>query len=140
MDKEQKLFLGKMLGEIYRMERANDNVACHVRSAHIYALLNGFEHAIDRELEMIGYVSKEKLKAVMDVLDPIWADRERLEKFKGFYDIERKLSAKGVDRGDAIAILTYLKANGQFTEIIDKMDSSHSPTECRTFELSDWDV
>lgn len=140
MNTEQKLFLGKILGELYRIERANESIACPASSAQIYALLNGFEHAIDHELEMIGHISHEKLKAVMDILDPIWMDRQKLDNFKGFYDIEKELEEKGVDRVAAIAILTYLKANNQFTEVIDKMDSSDSPTECRTFELSDWDT
>jgi len=140
MDKETKLFFGKILGEIYRTQRASDDIACPASSGQIYALLNGFESAVDQEFEMMGSISKEQVKAVMDVLDPIWMDQEKLANFKGFYDIERELQSRGVDRSDAIGILTYLKANHQFTEVIDKMDTSGSPTECRRFELSDWDT
>ncbi len=75
----------------------------------------------------------------MDVLEPIWADEEKLKNFRGFYDIERELEQRGVHRSDAIAILRYLKANHQFTDVIEKMDSSHSPSECRRFELTEWD-
>lgn len=139
MDEETKLFFGKILGEIYRIQRASDDIACPASSGQIYALLNGFEDAVDRELEMMGRISKEQVKAVMDVLDPIWTDREKLENFKGFYDIQVDLENRGVDRGAAMAILTYLKANRQFVEVIDKMDSSDSPSECRTFDLSEWD-
>lgn len=139
MEKETRLLFGKILGEVYRLQRDSENVSCPASSAQVYALLHGFESAIDDELEMIGEVSKEKLQATMDVLDPIWSDREKLEKFKGFYDIEHELDSKGVSRGDAIRILKFLKANHQFTEIIDKMDTSNSPSECRRFDLSEWD-
>ena len=140
MDKETKLFFGKILGEIYRIQRASDDIACPASSGQIYALLNGFEDAVDQEFEMMGNITKEQVKTVMDVLDPIWMDQEKLAAFKGFYDIERELQSRGVDRSDAIAILTYLKANHQFVEVIDKMDTSGSPSECRRFELSEWDT
>lgn len=55
--------------------------------------------------------------------------------FKGFYDIERELQEAGVDRAQAIRILTFFQANGQFQELIAKMDTSHSPSECRTFRV-----
>lgn len=139
MDKETKLLFGKILGEIYRIQRVSDEIACPAIPGQIFALLNGFEDAVDKEIEMMGSITKEQVRAVMDVLDPIWMDREKLANFKGFYDIENELQRRGVDRVDAISILTYLKANHQFEEIIDKMNSSGSPTECRRFELSEWD-
>lgn len=76
----------------------------------------------------------------MDILDPIWSDKSKLDDFGGFYDIERELQLNGVDRPEAYRILKYLKANGQYSTVIDKMDSSGSPVECRTFELTEWDI
>lgn len=140
MKNESKLLLGKLLGELYRIQRSSSEVSCPASDGQIYALLNGFEDAVNEELESIGFVSSDKVKSVMDILEPIWIDPEKLSKFKGFYDIERDLEDRGVDRSDAIRILKYLKANHQFTEIIAKMDTSGSPSECRKFELSDWDV
>lgn len=139
MDKDTKRLLGKLLGEVFRVQRSLPNMACASSNAEIYALLNGFEGAVDQILEGMGDISEEKVQAVMDTLDPIWTDPKKLADFRGFYDIERDLEKLGVDRSDAISILTYLKANHQFTEIIDKMDSSHSPSECRRFEISEWD-
>ena len=132
------LLLGKLLAETYRLQKKAGIPT--VDDARIYALRNGFESAIDDEIERIGSVSKEQLKHVMNVLEPIWQDKAKLADFKGFYDIERELADGGVDRSDAIRILTYLSETGQFAEVIAKMDSSHSPGECRTFKLSKWEL
>jgi hypothetical protein len=140
MENESKLLLGKILGEIYRIQRSSDEVSCPASDCQIYALLHGFEDAVNQELEMIGFISSDQVRSVVDVLEPIWQDKEQLKAFKGFYDIERELQNRGVDRSAAIRILKYLKANNQFTDIIGKMDSSGSPSECRRFDLSDWDV
>lgn len=139
MDKDTKRLLGTLFGEIFRIQKAIPNLTCAASDAQIYGLRNGFESAVDEILERTGDISAKKVKAVMDVLESIWSDRERLNSFRGFYDIERELQQHGVDRGDAITILTYLKANRQFTEVIEKMDSSHSPIECRSFELTESD-
>lgn len=139
MDKESKILFGKILGEIYRLQRASDNVACSASDGQIYALLNGFESAIDDVVEQTGFIESEKIDAVIDVIDPIWIDQEKMKAFKGFYDIERELQKRGVDRADAIRVLTYLKANHQYIELIAKMDSSNSPAECRRFDISEWD-
>ncbi len=138
-ENENKIFFGKILGEIYRMQQSSKDMSCP-SDAHIYALLNGFEDAINQELMYVGKISSTEVKSVMDVLDPIWKDQEKLNNFKGYYDIEHELEAKGVDRSAAIRILKYLKANGQFTEVIARMDTTYSPTECRTFELTNWDI
>jgi len=139
MDKDTKLLLGKTLGEIFRIQRSLDDVSCSANDALIYGLLNGFEDSIEEVLEDVGYISSEKVQCVMDILEPIWSDQDKLLNFKGYYDIEPELKNNDVSRGAAIRILKYLKANNQFTEIIDKMDTSHSPTECRRFEISDWE-
>lgn len=139
MDKDTKRLFGMLLGEVFRIQRAMPDMTCAASDAQIYGLLNGFEGSIDEILERTGDISSEKVKAVMDVLEPIWADQEKLKNFRGFYDIEGELGRRGVDRSDAIAILRYLKANHQFTDVIEKMDSSGSPAECRRFELTEWD-
>jgi hypothetical protein len=132
------ILLGKLLAETYRIQRKLGIPS--VDDAKIYALLNGFESAIDDELQRIGFVSKEQETHVMDVLNPIWEDPDKLASFKGFYDIENELKAGGVDRTTAIAVLKYLNAHGQFTDVIAKMDTSGSPSECRTFNLDKWDA
>jgi len=132
------VLLGKLLAEVYRVQRKLEIPS--VDEATIYGLRNGFETVIAEELERVGFISKAHVKHVMDVLDPIWQDPAKLAAFKGFYDIERELESGGVDRSTAIAVLTYLNAHGQFTDVIAKMDTHGSPTECRTFALSKWEL
>jgi len=127
--------LGKILAETYRIQRRTPGFAVGVDDAHIYGLQNGFEHVIERELEGIGTITKREFDHVGDVLDLYDSDPAKLAAFKGFYDIEGELKAGGVDRLKAIQILTYLNANGQFDALIRKMDSDHSPSECRKFDL-----
>lgn len=131
---EMKIFLGKILGEIYRLQNGN-GVANGVGEAHVYGLLHGFEMSIDEELGRIGFISDAKFEAAADVLDEIYIDKDKLAKFKGFYDIENALKEKGVDRSEAIKIFKFFLANDQFVELIAKMNTSGSPIECKTFEL-----
>jgi len=70
-----------------------------------------------------------------NILDPIDQDETRRANFKGFYEIEKDLEAKGIDRKQAIKILRYLRSNEQYVEIIARMNSSDSPTECRKIEI-----
>ncbi len=135
---KNSVLLGKLLAEVYRLQKKADISTAD--DAHIYALKNGFESAIENEIERTGFISNAQVKHAMDVLTPYWEDKEKLDSFKGFYDIESKLAAGGVDRTDAIRIFRFLQANGQFTDVLEKMDSSGSPSECRTFEISEWDV
>ena len=139
MDTDTKLLLGKLLGEVYRIQKNNEDITCSVENAQIYGLLNGFETAIDYELEIMGHITNEQLTAVSKVLMPIFNDKEKLNEFQGFYDIEDELKSLGVDRVEAIKILTYFKAKNQFISIIEKMDSSGSPSECRKFDLYERD-
>jgi hypothetical protein len=132
------VLLGKLLAEVYRVQRKLEIPTAD--DATIYGLRNGFETVVAEELERVGFVSKAQVKHVMDVLDPIWQDPTKLAAFKGFYDIERELESGGVDRSTAIAVLTYLNAQGQFTDVIAKMDTHGSPGECRTFVLSKWEI
>jgi len=139
MEKQTKLFLGKILGEIYRIEKRNSQISCPASVGRIYGLLNGFEDAIDQELESIGYISSAQVEHTCDILDAIYTNPVKMKGFKGFYDIERLLNEVGVDRGNALQILTYLYADGRFVELIDKMNTSDSPSECKTFKISEWD-
>lgn len=135
---ETKLLLGKLLGEVYRLQN-NAGVRSDVGKAQIYGLLNGFENCIAHELEMIGFIPKEKVDAVGGVLEEYFNDDKKLESFKGYYDIEHALEDRGVDRSEAIRILTYFNAGHQFSSVIAKMDSPGSPSECRTFKLNEFE-
>ena len=60
----------------------------------------------------------------------------KLEEFTGFYEIEKKLKAVGIDRSLAVVLFTYFKANHQYSNIIKKMDCEGSPMECRTYDIN----
>lgn len=140
MDQKTKLLLGKVLGEIYRIEKRIQSPMCPADDGQVFGLVNGFETAIDQELESIGFITGEQVDAVADVLEPIFSNPEELERFNGFYDIESELESRGVDRATASVILTYFNMKGQFANVIAKMNSSGSPVECTTFEPSDFEV
>lgn len=134
MDKETKLFLGKILGEIYTLQNhINPDPA---NKATIYGLLNGIEEEIDQQFE-IRFISNNKTKHVADILEEYFNDPEKEANFQGFYDIEHALKEGGVSRSEARIILTWLNAHGHFTNIIEKMDSPRSPSECKKFDLKD---
>jgi hypothetical protein len=47
MDRMTKLFLGRILGEVYRLQRRQDPKMVPVDAATIYGLLKGFEWVVD---------------------------------------------------------------------------------------------
>jgi len=126
--------LAKILGELYRMQDrgAHD-------SAHIYGLRRGFEDSIDFELEtgLVNGISNDELDSVSRILESIWTNDAERQQFAGYYDIEKKLEHAGIDRAKAMTILRFLYANGQFTDLIRKLDSQNSPIECKRFELDE---
>ena len=141
MENEQakKILMGKILGEIYRLQRRINDMPCKRGDQQIYGLLHGIEEAIEEELNT-GWLSNEKLELVAKALDEFDLDPEKKKAFKGFYDIEYGLKAAGLSRGEIYKAVKYLKAGGQFIDLIDRMDSSGSPSECRTFLESEYDV
>lgn len=138
MEKENKILLGKLLGEIYRLQK-NTDIPVGSSAGQIYGLLNGFEGAIDEELEMIGFIPQQQVDAVGSIMDEIYVNPDKMNAFKGFYELEPEFEAAGIDRGQANKIIRYYYASNRFTELIDKMDTSGSPTESRRFTLSEWD-
>jgi hypothetical protein len=139
VEKDLKVIFGKMLGEIYRIQNRMNPKICPVQDSAIYGLLNGIEPVIDEEIEGIGFISKEQYEFATKVLSNIENDPERKKDFKGFYDIEKELSDGGISRGMAIQIFKHIKAFGGFADLFAKMNSVDSPTECKKFELYEWD-
>ncbi len=134
----EKLMFAKLLGEIYRTQKRIDPNLCTARDAEIYGLLNGFEPVIDRQLSEVGWITDDEITAVADVLQPYFDDEEKLNGLKGYYQIEFALRYAGIPREKAIAILTYFKANEQYTDVIKKLNSDASPIECKRFDIPDW--
>jgi hypothetical protein len=139
MSNQEKKLLARLLGEVYRLQKAQ-GVRVPFGDDIIYGLLRGIEEALEQAIpEDDDWLGTSKINAVRDILEPYFTDPAKLASFKGFYDIEQQLQARDVDRSDAIAILKYLNASGQYQEVIQKMNSNHSPSECRKFELDEFD-
>ena len=96
------------------------------------------EPVIDRQLSEVGWITDDEITAVADVLQPYFDDEEKLNGLKGYYQIEFALRYAGIPREKAIAILTYFKANEQYTDVIKKLNSDASPIECKRFDIPDW--
>lgn len=138
MDIKTKKLVGFFLGELYEIK-------CLLKSkpidkAKLYGLKNGFESVINDYVDEDWWVSLEDQKTVADILDPYFRDDAKLKELKGFYDIEPLLEKKGIDRLKALTIMKYFYSKGNFIEVLNKMDSSYSPQECRTFEISESDL
>lgn len=138
MDKETKLALAKILGETYRLQKRVNPEMVQVSDQTIFGLLNGFESVIESELSVTQTITEDDLNAVADILNPYHIDREK--PFNGYYDIENQLEERGIGRMKAINILTFFKANGQFEDVINRMDTAGSPGECRRFNISEREV
>jgi len=131
MDRDTKLFLGKLLGEIYQLQHRQDPKRLPVTEEQLYGLLHGFEWVVDEHLDGFGDVTTADNKVMVEVLNRYFTNPEALKKLKGFYDIEAELEAKGVDRFKAISLLRYFRIGNRFTEVLDALDTSDSPMEVR---------
>lgn len=138
MDNNQLVF-AKILGQIYRTQKRIDKNLCPVSDATIYGLINGVERVVENELDKLSHISKRDEQILVDILNEYFTDPDKLENLKGYYDIEYRLESEGIDRSTAITILTLLKDEGRFTNVIEKFNSSNSPVECKTFELDEWE-
>ncbi|WP_282035006.1 hypothetical protein [Metabacillus indicus] len=137
MEDQLKLALGKILGEIYKTQQliTGDEVPDKVT----FGLLAGIEDVIDGELMNIEMITKEDVKKVDDVLYEHFDAGEKEEAFSGYYDIEHRLSNLGVSRWKAIQIIKLFNAESRYTTLIEKMNSSNSPGECKDFRLKSYD-
>ncbi len=126
--RDTKNLLGALLAEIMELRQKMNLSSCD--KAEMFALQNGIVPIIDKHLKNYGLITQQHFNDVVWILE-----RQNVETFRGYYDIERQLKEQGINRGIAHTILTYLKATGSFVELIQKMDSEHSPDECREFNL-----
>ncbi len=127
MDKEIKIFLGKILGEVYSLQKDNQEIS----EATIYGLKNGFEFVIDEEISSNYKINNHDLEEIKKILDPIFYDSQKLKDFKGYNDIEHELEQAGIGRVKAILLFTYFSKKGAYKELIEKLDSEFSPLELR---------
>jgi hypothetical protein len=129
MDSELKLVLGKMLGEVYRVQRAQG--ICQVPDSKIFGLLNGVEEALDSEFENLSVISNSQISVVCDHLDPYFKGEKPIEEMPSFLNFRMELEQHGISHSKLIDILKYLHASGSYTEEIDRLGN---------FKLSDYDI
>lgn len=131
MDPQLKQSLGFILGEIFRLQ---SHLNMKVPSdAAIYGLTHGVEFMIDGIVRRKGdLVPSEAVRNVITVLATYEDDPER--ELVGYFDIEPRLDALGIDRTAAVRILTFLKAAGLFPGTFTRLNNENSPPECRTFD------
>jgi hypothetical protein len=122
---------GYLLGETFRMQKKLG--ICNVSDPTIFGMLNGMEDVL-REVEArIPVIPDGLVKKAADILQPYLDDPTK--PLSGYYQIEKELDAAGIDRGRAIVIFTYFKASGFYSEVIEKLNTTESPIECKTFDL-----
>jgi hypothetical protein len=141
MDLTTKLFFGKILGEIYRLQKNTEEMDCTATQGQIYGLLNGFEESIDEQIAMIGHITKEDVAKVSDILEKTWLDEAKVLYFKGYEDIEAELKEAGISKHKAYRILKYLHANKEYVDLIEMMVSDEeNEDETNKFLLDDFNL
>ena len=128
---DEKLLLGRLLGEVFSLRKAQ-GLPVRESEATVYGLLKGFESAI-KEILPEEIVTIEQEEAVGDILDPIFLDPTKLAAFKGYYDIEHDFQTAGIDRMTAVKCFRKFRLEGRFTSVIDKIEAGRtggSPVEC----------
>lgn len=131
--------LARMLGEQFRIQKKL-GMAPGATDQDIYGLLIGIDASIDEVADDRDVISRDLVDTVANTLNDIYTDAARRDAFRGYYDLESALQQRGIERDQrwkVIRIVKWLYAAGQFGELIAKMDSEHSPDECRTFDLRD---
>jgi len=140
LDRKTKLLFGRLLGEIYRLQRRQDESMVPAGPGEIYGLIQGFDWVVDQVLETFGTVTEKDLKAVADLFDHLEENPMKLKKLTGFYDIEEQLSARGINREKAMALFTYFRAGDKFAAVLDALDRGNSPGELQRLKPHDTEI
>jgi len=121
MEQSLKMFLGKVLGEVYKIQYDNDESKCSVDKAKIYGLLNGIEPVVNSIMNEIDIITQDDIKIVTNILEPIFRDINIYEKYGGFHIMLNELEKQGINKSKSLTIFTYLKSNCQFVNFFDKI-------------------
>lgn len=138
-EQKTKILFGKILGEIYVLQKMQDPEDCRVSDGVVFGLLNGFERVVDDQIKNVGFLSSEKFEAVEQYLDQFYrSDTEMtVASIHGFYQIEHEIQS--VSRDELIAILKFFKADGKFLEAILAIENGDSPVEANDLDLDEYD-
>lgn len=121
MNEKARLVAGKLLGEMYAIQR--EIGICQVSDGRIYGLINGIEEEIEEEIGGLSLLSKQKVKLVCDELDPYYQEERPMEELNKL-EVRLKVERKGVSEGEFYTILDYLKSKNMYTVEINKMNNA----------------
>lgn len=120
MEKDLKLALGKILGEVYDLERRIKN-SYSVSQQTIFGLVNGFEETIDKELTGMGMITEEDVRNASSILERYENDSFLLQSMVGFSDMEAEMGRYGIDWFTAKKIVTMLRYERKYPKVIEKL-------------------
>jgi hypothetical protein len=129
VDTELKLILGKLLGETYRIQKAQGNL--EISDSKIFGLVNGIEEAIETELDQLELISNKQMAIVMNYLDQYYNGDKELPTF---VNVRLALEQKGISHGTLIDIFKYLKAGSRYNSVIDKLGNYELPNTYSNFK------
>lgn len=137
MERDFKLFFGVILGEVYRLQKMINEDLCPAGDSTIYGLVNGIEEVIDSQIDLKRIITSEQMEKAESILGKNYLSKGKIAEFNGFFDIEEELNDLGIDRALAIRIFKYIKSQGRYSELFEKMDSAGSPKVCRGFNINE---
>ncbi|OES43852.1 hypothetical protein [Domibacillus iocasae] len=109
MDKDLTLTLGKVLGELYEIQKQQG--INKVDNGHIYGLLHGFEEALKKEFENLNFISQEKVEAVSQYFSSFIKAGTETDDLPPFDSMRSQMEKQGMDQEQFITILRYLNAS-----------------------------
>ncbi len=120
MDKDLKLALGKILGEIYRLQGRTLKMPA-VSEQTVFGLLNGFEETIDQEIGGLKMITQDEVRHVSSVLERYENDPLLLQSLVGYTAVEREMARYGIDWSTAQKIVTLLRHQRKYPKVIQKL-------------------
>jgi len=130
MENKNKFYFGRIMGELLRIEKRIDPKMVNHWDDVIFGLLHGIEPVIDEFFPEDNepyrqIITKEDYSTFCDIMNEC---RRMGDDFRGYYDVEDKYS---FERGKACIILDYFRLAGLYPDIVEKINSEHSPVEVR---------
>ncbi|WP_281976056.1 hypothetical protein [Halobacillus litoralis] len=130
MEQEQKLVLGKILGETYRLQK--EQGICQETDATIFGLLNGFEETLNAQMTNLGIITVDEVEKVADYFSTYWKGEEKLDDLPSYKTVQMSMERHGIREHKFGQILKYLYACNRFTVEIEKLG--------RNMKLSEYDI
>lgn len=118
MDKELKLALGNILGNIYLVQKEQGK--CDQSDSHIFGLLNGFEMSLNSEFENQYFVSSKNVSLVADELEP-YDNGQEIESHTCTTLRLRLEHREGISEAMFTDICKFLAGRGSYTQVIEQL-------------------